>query len=95
MELWRVLAASAILLGFTALGVAMAVNFRGVPEEHARRSVAQSAWMRRVPPWKWWPAPTDGEAVEFGTVVQRVIGVIFALGSLAAMIAIIINAVVG
>jgi hypothetical protein len=94
MELWRVLAASAVLLGFTALGVAMATDYRGVIGEHARRSADKSAWMRRVPPWSWFGV-TEERAVGTGEVMGRLIGVLFAVGSLAAMIGIIVNAVVG
>ena len=50
METWRFLAGVAMSVTMCLVDVALATNFRGVTEWHARRSMSTASVLRRFPP---------------------------------------------
>ena len=78
MEAWRFVVAAMMSLAMGFIGVALAVNFRGVTEWHVRRSIATASVLRRVPPWRWLPDAQYDKRLARLVLLERVIGVIFA-----------------
>jgi hypothetical protein len=75
-----------ILLVFVILGLALAVDFRGVATEWAERSLVGRPFLRR---------PSLEAARHWTTramIVNRIVGAVFALGGLAILIAVIATA---
>ncbi|MFV2115066.1 hypothetical protein ACFHW0_22365 [Micromonospora sp. LOL_025] len=79
METWRVLAAVVTGPAVSLVGVALATNFRGVTEWHVRRSMSTASALRRVPPWRWLPEVPHEERLARFVLLERVIGVAFAV----------------
>lgn len=86
METWRVLAAVIVGPAVSLVGVALATNFRGVTEWHVRRSMSTAGVLRRVPPWRWLPDVPHEERLARFILLERVIGVVFAVGGAMILI---------
>lgn len=86
METWRFLAGAAMSLAMSLVGVALATNFRGVTEWHVRRSMSTASGLRRVPPWRWLPDVPHEERLARFILLERVIGVAFAVVGLMLLI---------
>ncbi|MET8833559.1 hypothetical protein ABZV78_06555 [Micromonospora sp. NPDC004540] len=79
METWRFLAGVMMSLTMVLIGVALTTNFRGVTEWHVRRSMATASVLRRVPPWRWLPDVPHEERLARFVLVERLLGVAFAV----------------
>ena len=87
----KLLAAILILLAFAALGTALACDFRGITSEYAERSVAAARPIGSLLGRDQAPAAGQRQAVRVA-VTQRIIGLVFALASVAILIAVISSA---
>jgi hypothetical protein len=83
--------AAFILLGFAALGLALASDLRGIAREHAQRSLASARPIGDVLGLRRTPENMQ-RSLAFVTAVQRAIGLVFALASLAVLIAVVATA---
>ncbi|HUY51991.1 MAG TPA: hypothetical protein VMV92_40880 [Streptosporangiaceae bacterium] len=72
----RVLGA-ALGLALIAVGLALAVNFRGVTEWHIRKSYESVAWLERIPPWSWQPRRPVEQRIAGYVMLERAAGVLF------------------
>jgi hypothetical protein len=88
MVMWRFLAAVVTSLTLSLIGVAMATNFRGVTEWHARKSINSGNALRRVPPWRWLPDSSYDKRLARLVLLEWMIGVAFAAAGV--MVAIVI-----
>ena len=79
METWRVVAAIVTGPAVSLVGVALATNFRGVTEWHVRRSMSTASTLRRVPPWRWLPDVPHEERLARFILLERLIGIAFAV----------------
>lgn len=86
METWRFVAAVMMSLTVGLVGIALATNFRGVTEWHVRRSMATASVLRRVPPWRWLPDARYDQRVARFVLLERVIGVAFAVAGVMFLI---------
>ncbi|MEV4199438.1 hypothetical protein [Micromonospora globbae] len=79
METWRFLAGGVTSMAVSLVGVALATNFRGVTEWHVRRSMSTASVLRRVPPWRWLPRVPHEKRLARFILLERLIGVAFAV----------------
>jgi len=84
----RTVLGSIFLLGFVALGLALAFNFRGIASEHAKRSVTAGGPVRALFRRELTPEEMQ-RRVARATVLDRIIGLVFALAGSAALVAVI------
>jgi hypothetical protein len=95
METWRVLAGAAMCLALIFVGVALATNFRGVTEWHVRVSMSTASVLRRVPPWRWLPEVPHDERLARFILLERVMGVAFAVVGLMVLMTVGYSALIG
>lgn len=86
METWRFVAGVMMILTMVLIGVALATNFRGVTEWHVRRSMTTASVLRRVPPWRWLPDVPHEERLTRFILLERLLGVAFAVVSVMILI---------
>ncbi|HEX5541005.1 MAG TPA: hypothetical protein VFX60_05505 [Micromonospora sp.] len=91
METWRFLAAVIMSLALSLVGVALAINFRGVTEWHVQRSMSAAKVLRRVSSSRWLP---DARLARF-VLLERVIGVAFAAAGITFLIVLGYGIVIG
>ena len=87
----KLLAAILILLAFAALGVALACDFRGIATEYAKRSLEAARPLGDLLRRDQTPAAAQRRTARVA-VSQRIIGLVFALASVAVLIAVIASA---
>ena len=87
----KLLAAVLILLAFAALGVALACDFRGIATEHAKNSLEAARPIGNLLRRDQTPEAAQRRAAR-AAVIQRIIGLVFALASVAILIGIIASA---
>ena len=63
----------------SVIGLGLVTNFRGFAERFTEISNASSAWMRRVPPWKWQRRRTDKAELAKRVRLSRLIAIPFAV----------------
>ncbi|MFG2054613.1 hypothetical protein ACGFI9_11350 [Micromonospora sp. NPDC048930] len=76
-------------------GVALATNFRGVTEWHVRRSMSTGSVLRRVPPWRWLPDVPHEERLARFVLLERLIGIAFAVAGVMILITVGYSAFTG
>jgi hypothetical protein len=79
---------SIFLLGLVAFGLALAFNFRGITSKHAKKSVAAGRPIRALYRQDLTPEELQ-RRVARQTVLERIIGMVFALFGSASLIALI------
>jgi hypothetical protein len=87
-QIVKSVAAVLILLAFAALGLALACDFRGVADDYATRSLAAARPIGDLLRRDQTPEAAQRRLARV-TVIQRIIGLVFALASLAIPIAVI------
>ncbi|MFE9694772.1 hypothetical protein [Micromonospora sp. NPDC005806] len=95
MEAWRVVAAVIIGPAVSLVGVALATNFRGVTEWHVRRSMSTASVLRRVAPWRWLPDVPHEERLARFILLERVMGVAFAVAGVMILVTVGYSALTG
>ncbi|WP_234359020.1 hypothetical protein [Plantactinospora sp. BC1] len=70
------------------IGVALGTNFRGVTEWHVRRSISTASVLRRIPPWLWLPDVSQEERLARFVLLERVLGITFAVVGVMILIAV-------
>jgi hypothetical protein len=95
MVMWRFLAGVTASLVLSLIGVALATNFRGVTEWHARRSMSSAVALRRIPPWSWLPNPQYDKHLTRQVLLGRVIGAVFAAMGIMFMIVMVYSVLTG
>lgn len=60
------------------IGWAFATDYHGVVEKFTQRSYASTAWLRRIPPWRWLP-DYDEQDLADRAKVTRLLGIPFAV----------------
>lgn len=60
-------------------GWGLVTNYRGFADKFTRTAHASSAWMQRVPPWKWMRRDADPDELARRAKLNRLIGIPFAI----------------